>query len=208
VSVFFTLASVFVLGLPENYRRWIFYVCVALLLASVVWWLLAHRTSPTATNGRVDVRAGANQRGHIQAAGRDAIQTVHHHYQPQAEPLGMRIDASALRDLKKHRDLGEKMLADIKRGDGASGSRWGEIDMWWMETITKSNQNVFAPFLNLRDLERLKEPWPDDDKLRAAANALDSGQINNTDDDIHFYGTMWERLQRLGQLIGLVDKGT
>jgi hypothetical protein len=208
VTVFFTLASAFVPGLPETYRKWIFCVCVALLLISIVWWLLAHRTSPTATNGHVDVRAGANQRGHIQAAGRDAIHTVHHHYQSQGEPLGMRVDASALRDLKNHRDVGEKMLADIKGGDGESGSRWGEIDTWWMETITKSNQNVFAPFLSLSDLERLKEPWPEGDKIHTVASALDSGQINNTDDDVRLYGTMWERLERLRQLIGLIDKKT
>jgi len=94
------------------------------------------------------------------------------------------------------------MLADIKRGDRESGSRWATIDTWWMETITKSDQNVFAPFFSLSDLERLKEAWPEGEKLRAVANALDSGQINNTDDDIRFYGTMWERLQRLRQLIG------
>jgi hypothetical protein len=160
------------------------------------------------SNGRVHVRAGANQSGHIQVAGRDAIETVHHHYQSDAEPLGMRIDASTLRDLKKHRDRGEKMLADIKRGDGASGSRRGEIDSWWGEAITKSNQNVFASFFSLGDLERLKEPWPEGDKLRVVANAIDSGQIDNTDDDIRFYGTMWERLERLGQLISLIDKKT
>jgi hypothetical protein len=80
--------------------------------------------------------------------------------------------------------------------------------MWWTEAITKSNQNVFAPFLSVSDLERLKEPWPEGDKLHAVANALDSGQINNTDDDIHFYGTMWERLERLRQLIGLIDRKT
>ena len=157
-------------------------------------------------NGRVDVRAGADQSGHIQAAGRDAIHTIHHHYQSRAEPLGMRIDASALRDLKKHRDLGEKMLADIERGDGASGSRWREIDTWRDEAITKANQNVFASFFSLVDLERLKEPWPDEDKLRMVAKAIDSGQIDNTDDDIRFYGTMWERLERFRQLIGLIDK--
>jgi hypothetical protein len=208
VITFFTLASVFVPGLPETYRRWIFYGCVALLFVSIVWWLLAHRTSPITTNGRVDVRARANQRGHIQAAGRDAIHTVRHHYQSHAEPLGMRIDVSALRDLKKHRDLGEKMFDDIKRGDGESRSRWGEIDAWWSEAITKSNQNAFAPFLSLSDLERLKQPWPESDKLRAVANAIDNGRINNTGDDIRFYGTMWERLERLRQLIGLIDADT
>jgi hypothetical protein len=160
------------------------------------------------SNGRVDVRAGANQSGHIQAAGRDAIHTVHHHYQSHAEPLEKRIDASALKDLKEHRDLGANMLADIKRGDGESDSRWEEIDVWWMEAITKSNQNVFAPFFSLSDLERLKEPWPERDKLRAVAIAFDSGQINSTDDDTRFYGTMWERLERLRQLIGLIDKKT
>ncbi len=208
MTVFFALASVFVPWLPEIYRRWVFYSCVALLLVSIVWWLLAHRTSPTGSNGRVDVRAGANQSGHIQAAGRDAIHTVHHHYQSHAEPHGTRIDVSVLRDLKRHRDLGEKMLADIKCGDGESGSRWAEIDMWWMEAMAKSNQNVFAPFFSLNDLERLKEPWPEGDKLRIVANALDRGQIYNTDDDVRFYGTMWERLERLRQLIGLIDKKT
>jgi len=98
-------------------------------------------------------RTGASQHGHIQAAGRDAIHTVHYHYQSHAEPLGTRIDVSALRDLKGHRDLGEKILEDIKCGDGESGSRWAEIDMWWNEAITKSNQNVFAPIFGLNDLE-------------------------------------------------------
>jgi hypothetical protein len=86
-------------GITENYRRWVFYSCVALLLVSIVWWLLAHRTSPMGSNGRVDVRAGANQSGHIQAAGRDAIHTVHHHYQSHAEPHGTRIDVSVLSHL-------------------------------------------------------------------------------------------------------------
>jgi hypothetical protein len=206
VSVSFTLASAFIPGLPEIYRRWIFAACLVLLIVSIVWWFLAHRASPANATSRADVRAGADQRGHIQAAGRDATQTIHHHYQSLSEPLGMRIDASALRDLKRHRDLGEKVLADIKRGDGASGSRWKEIDTWWDEAITKSNQNVFASFFGLVDLERLKEPWPEGDKLRIVAKAIDSGQIDSTDDDIRFYGTMWERLERFRQLIGLIDK--
>ena len=53
-----------------------------------------------------------------------------------------------------------------------------------------------------------KQPWPEGDKLRAVANAIDDRRVNNTDDDINFYGTMWERLERLRQLIGLIDAGT
>jgi hypothetical protein len=113
----------------------------------------------------------------------------------------------AQRSVDRRRDVHQQSRAFAPRNPRLRPSP-REIDSWWGETITKSNQNVFASFFSLGDLERLKEPWPEGDKLRVVANAIDSGQIDNADDDIRFYGTMWERLERLGQLISLIDKKT
>jgi hypothetical protein len=138
-------------------------------------------------------------------AGRDAIHSVHHYHSGHAEPFGMRVDASALRDFKNHRDNGEKILQSIRPHDGSSGAEWAKIDEWWTEAIAKANQNVFAPFLTLKDLATLREPWPGEDKLSALARAVDAGQIKDNDDDSKLYLCHWERLERLRQLIGIIE---
>jgi hypothetical protein len=50
-----------------------------------------------------------------------------------------------------------------------------------------------------------KQPWLDEDKLRAYAVTFDAGQINNTEGDVSLYQTHWERLERLRQLIGVIE---
>ena len=123
----------------------------------------------------------------------------------ECEPLASRADVAALIDFKVHRDKGEQILAAIRSGDALSTKKLNQMDEWWADAQTKAHQSVFEPFLTLGELNRFKEPWPEGEKLEQCAQAIHNRQITDEEKDVMIYGTHWERLERVRQLIGLIE---
>lgn len=191
--------------LPEQWKT---YLSCLFGIGFIFCVVMAFFAKNKSKDGETSVMAKISG-GHVMQniAGRDAIHSEYHYHSDHADPFGMRVDASALRDFKKHRDNGEKILQSIRPNDGSSEAEWAKIDEWWTEAIAKANQKVFASFLTLKDLATLQEPWLGDDKLTALAKAVDAGQINDNNDDVKLYLCHWERLERLRQLIGVIVRG-
>lgn len=200
----------FFLGLVANFLpvsdswRWI--LCVLALIGAVIWFFgyLSADDPKHGQNKSVNI-SGQGMSGNVVAAGRDAIQSVHHYHSQPNHPMAIRTDTAALREFKKLRDEGEKILSEIQPGDGDGGSAWGRIDGWWAEARVMAHRNVFRPFLRLSDITNFESPWPSQrDKEEAVKRASLAGQIRSGDDK-NLIETHWQRLERVRELIGIIE---
>jgi len=202
--------TLFFLGLVANflpvsdYWRWI--ICVLAFIGAAIWFFgyLNADDPKHGENKSVNI-SGQGMSGNVVSAGHDAIQSVHHYYSEPNHQMGIRTDASALREFKKLRDEGEKILSEIQPGDGDGGSAWGRIDSWWAEARGMAHRNVFRPFLRLSDITNFESSWPSQrDKEEAVKRASIAGQIRSGDDK-NLIETHWQRLERVRELIGIIE---
>jgi hypothetical protein len=110
----------------------------------------------------------------------------------------------ALDEFKTLRDEGDKMLASFST-KGAARPSSEDLEGFWQSARRFARSNVFASYIGPKNLATFEQPWPSEDKLAIIATAVDEGSVEDDTPDLEIYGHLWERVERVKQLIGIIE---
>jgi len=117
----------------------------------------------------------------------------------QQNPLHVALD-----EFKALRDEGDKMLASFRTRRAARPSS-EDLESFWQSARSFARRNVFASYISPKNLAMFEQPWPNEDKLAIIATAVDEGFVGDGTPDLELYGRLWERIERVKQLIGVIE---